>query len=207
MKSRWVLACVVGLGVGLTLATLWAILVLPRQEPSEARLALGLGALRAVGGAIAGAVLGAAQAWVLSGTYPRLSLPRWIGLTAAGGFVAALVGQVVVAAVFERLINVDFLLLIIGLSLATGLVSGLAYGVAQRLAWGDAAENSRAWLTSTVIAWLLAALVGNVRYLLGTGGGDPLLLLPGAALAGLVQGLALGLVTSAAFLIMPPKSG
>ena len=78
------LACMVGLGVGLPLATLWDLaLMRDLILPPAWRVGMATMALRAVGGAFMGFCLGVAQAWALRHIYPSLPRRRWVGATAA----------------------------------------------------------------------------------------------------------------------------
>jgi hypothetical protein len=57
-----------------------------------------------------------------------------------------------------------------------------------------------------MVGWLLGAMIGSMRWLLGGSAMDPASLVLGAIAGGAVEGAALGLVSAGAFRFMPPRA-
>ncbi|MBR0673249.1 hypothetical protein [Neoroseomonas soli] len=202
---RWIAACVVGLAVGLPLATLWNVVLLPQAMPEAGRLGMLVMLLRALAGAIAGGCLGLAQAVALMRTYPGFPAPLWIGATAAAGYAAALVTILVYGVLTSWAAGMTIATFVVIAALVTSVVSGLTYGLAQGRVLGRvvAAQGTWAWLV--MLGSMLGALLGSARWLLGVTATDATSLVTGGIIGGALEGLALGLVTAGAFRVMPPR--
>ena len=135
--TRWLLACMAGLGVGLPLAALWDLTVMRDLVlPPAWRVGMATVALRAVGGAITGFCLGVAQAWALRHTYPSLTRLRWVGATAAAGFLTALASMAAWGLLMLQYEQRPMLAFLVAGPLVSGLCGGLIYGLAQGFVLG-----------------------------------------------------------------------
>lgn len=198
--TRWLLACVVGLGVGLPLATLWGVTLMRDLLPAGYRVGVPAMALRALGGAVVGGCLGVTQAWALRRLYPGLSSLRWIGATAAAGYLAALVGMATYGLLMLQFESVPVLAFMLAGPLISGLFGGLLYGLGQGLVLDGIVEARSRWVWLVTLGWALASMVASLRWVLGLMGVELVPIVVGAVL----EGLALGLVTASAFRFMPP---
>ena len=203
---RWIAACVVGLAVGLPLATLWNVVLLPQAAPEPGRLGMLVMVLRALAGAIAGGCLGLAQAVALRRTYPGFPAPFWIGATAMAGYLAAFVTMVAYGILVRWAAEMPILVFVAVGAVVTGLVSGLTYGIAQARVF-EKVVGRTAWARLVMLGSMLGALLGSLRWMLGMTGMDAASLVTGGILGGAIEGLALGLLTAGAFRLMPPRTG
>lgn len=201
--ARWVLACVAGLVVGLPLATLWGVILMRDLLPAAYRVGLSAMALRALGGLVVGGCLGVAQAWALRRLYPGLSSWRWIGATAAAGYLSALAGMVIYGLLMLQFENTPVLAFMLAGPLISGLFGGALYGVAQGLVLDGIVAARGRWVWLVTLGWMLGSVVASLRWVLGLMG---VALVPTVAGA-VLEGLALGLVTAGAFRLMPPLTG
>jgi hypothetical protein len=191
-----------GLAVGLMLATLWGVMLMRDLLPAGYRVGVSVMALRALGGAVLGGCLGVAQAWALRRAYPGLSSPRWVGATAAGGYLAALAGMVVhglLALQFGDQAGLGALLAGFALS---GLAGGLLHGLAQGWALDGVAARRATWVWFVALGWVLATVFGSLWWAFGLAGYGSMTI--GAVFGGALEGLAIGLVTLRAFPLIPP---
>ncbi|MBR0680499.1 hypothetical protein GXW74_08370 [Roseomonas eburnea] len=200
---RWILACVAGLAVGLPLATLWGVTLRPDMLPGTSRVGLLIMALRALSGAILGGCLGLAQAWALRRVHPDLPPLRWIGATAAAGYLAALIGMSVYGVLIARFDGFQTSVFLVAAPLATGLLGGLIHGLAQGLVLDGVVRRWVPWVWLNVLGWVLAAGISGLRSVLGLAGTEPLALVGGSVIVGALEGLAIGLVTAGAIRLMP----
>jgi hypothetical protein len=205
--GRWILACVAGLAAGGTLGTLWNGLVLPAAAPGGAGIALLAPLLQAGGGAIVGACLGAAQAWALRGAYPGLPAPAWIGATAAAGYLAALLTNLIYGLLAQHAGSIPIPVFVLAGAVVKGVLCGLLYGRAQAWVFDRAAIERTPWVRVVMVGWMLGALLAGMRWLVAPMGRDIAALALGAVIGGAVEGLALGLVAAGAFRFMPPRPG
>ncbi len=203
--GRWILACVAGLGLGAPLGVAWNAVLLPA-------LGVGLGGagplgmvVHAVSGAIMGAVLGAAQAAALGRAYPALSAPAWIGATAAAGYVAALLSGAIYGALAQVLGSIPIPFFVLLGATVKGVLAGLLYGLAQGRVLDAATMERAGWLRVVLVGWLLGAMLGSLRWLVAGPPEGAAGLVAGAAIGGVVEGLAIGLVAAGAFRFMPPR--
>lgn len=203
--GRWILACVAGLAVGGTLGTLWNGLVLPAAAPGAGGVAMLAPLLQAAGGAIVGGCLGAAQAWALRGAYPRLPALPWIGATAAAGYVAALLTNLIYGLLVQHAGSIPIPVFVLAGAAVKGVLCGLLYGPAQGWVFDRAAIDRAPWMRVVMVGWMLGALLAGMRWLVAPMGRDILSLVIGAVIGGAVEGLALGLVSAGAFRFMPPR--
>lgn len=204
--GRWLLACMAGLGLGMPLAALWNALLLPALAPAAAQPGL-LGAVfQAAGGAMAGACLGIAQAAVLRRAYRDLSAPAWIGVSAAAGYGVALLTTVIYGVLAQHAGAIPIPVFIILGAVVKGVLAGLFYGPLQGRVLDAVVAERASWTRVVMVGWMLGAMLGSMRWLLGLTGADPMALVGGAVAGGAIEGLALGLVTAGAFRFMPPRT-
>lgn len=201
--GRWIMACIAGSALGLTLSTAWQAVVLPMVAP-------GLGGpvgllLQAVGGAVLGACLGTVQGGVLRRAYRDLPLGAWIGATAAAGYVTALVVALAYAGLMPFAASLPIELFVLIGAVVKGVVGGFAYGVAQGRVLDRVVAERASWVRVVMIGNMLGALLGTMRWLVGTSALTPASVMLGGLLAGAFGGLALGIVTAGAFRFMPPR--
>lgn len=202
-SGRWILACAAGLAVGATLGTVWNALVLPALLPGLAGPLAALPA--ALGGAIAGACLGAAQAWALGRAYRDLPAPAWTGVSALAGFGAALVTNLIYGALAAGAGSIPIAVFVLAGAVVKGVLAGLLYGPLQGRVLDRVVTERASWTRVVMLGWMLGALLGSMRWLLGITGRDPVSLVSGALAGGAIEGLALGLVTAGAFRFMRPR--
>lgn len=203
---RWIAACVVGLAVGLPLATLWNVVLLPQAMPDAGRLGMLVTVLRALAGAVAGGCLGLAQAAVLMRTYPGFPAPLWVGATAAAGYVASLATILFYGVLADQAAGMTIATFLVIAALVTSVVSGLTYGLAQGWVLDRVVSGRGAWPWLVMLGSMLGALIGSARWMLGMSAHDAVSLVTGGILGGAMEGLALGLVTLGAFRLMPPRT-
>lgn len=201
--GRWILACAAGGGVGLALAAAWHLLVLPAIAPGLGGMVAPI--LQAGGGAVLGASLGAAQGVVLRQAYDDLSLGAWIGATAAAGYVTALVVALVYGRLAQHAGTMPIELFTLMGAALKGVVGGLVYGPAQGRVLDRVVAERSSWTRVVMIGFMLGALLGSMRWLVGPASLTPLSLVLGGLVGGALEGLALGIVTAGAFRFMPPR--
>jgi hypothetical protein len=201
--GRWVLACMLGGGVGLALAALWQAVLLPAVAPGLGGMVAPV--LQAGGGAVFGGCLGAAQGAVLRRAYQDLSLAAWVGATAAAGYVTALVIALLYGALARHAGSMPIELFVLMGAALKGVVAGPVYGIAQgRVLDGVVAERA-SWTRVVMIGFMLGALLGSMRWLVAPGAITPASLVLGGLVGGALEGLALGIVTAGAFRFMRPR--
>jgi hypothetical protein len=201
--GRWTLACVGGAAVGLALAAAWNAVLLPALVPGLGGMAAPL--LQAGGGAVLGACLGAAQGAVLRQAYADLRPGAWIGATAAAGYLTALMLALVYGGLARRAGSMPIEAFVLLGAALKGVVGGLLYGTAQRRVLDRVVAARASWTRVVTIGFMLGALLGSLRWLVGPPAMDPLSLVIGGLVGGALEGLALGLVTAGAFRFMPPR--
>jgi len=204
-SGRWILCCTAGAAVGLVLATVWNALVLPAIAPGAAGSPLLAPLLQAVSGAIFGACLGAAQAAVLRGPYEDLPMARWIAVTAAAGYLAALALNLIYRVLTQHAGDIPIELFILAGAALKGVLGGLLYGPAQGRVLDRVVAERASWTRVVMVGFMLGALLGSMRWLIGPTARDAVSLMIGALVGGALEGLALGLVTAGAFRFMPPR--
>lgn len=201
--GRWVLACIGGGAVGLALAAAWNAVVLPAVAPGLGGMVAPL--MQSGGGAVLGACLGAAQGAVLRQAYDDLPLGAWIGATAAAGYVTALVIALVYAGLARRAGSMPIEFFVLMGAALKGVVGGLLYGTAQGRVLGRVVAGRAAWTRVVMVGFMLGAVLGSMRWLVGPATIDPASLVIGGLVGGALEGLALGLVTAGTFRFMPPR--
>jgi hypothetical protein len=204
-SGRWILACVAGLSLGAALGTLWNALLLPAIAPEATRLGMLTALVQATAGAVLGLCLGATQGVVLRRAYPGLPLPAWIGVSAAAGYGVALATTLIYGQLARHAGSIPIPVFIILGATLKGLLGGVFFGQAQGRVLDTVVADRASWARVVLVGWLLGAMLGSLRWLLGLPGGEPALLVAGALVSGAVEGLALGLVTAGAFRFMPPR--
>ena len=205
-SGRWILACMAGLAIGMPAAALWNALILPGLAPDAARLGLLAAVFQAAGGAMAGACLGIAQATVLRRAYPDLSAPAWIAVSAAAGYGVALLTTIIYGLLAQHAGSIPIPVFIILGAVVKGVLAGLFYGLLQGRVLDTVVAERASWTRVVMVGWMLGAMLGSMRWLLGITGADPVSLVGGAVAGGAIEGLALGLVTAGAFRFMPPRT-
>ncbi|MBB5691316.1 hypothetical protein FHS88_003469 [Roseomonas alkaliterrae] len=201
--ARWIAACVGGLALGGPVAVLWNAMLLPVLFPGLAGAAAA--PAMALGGAIIGASLGAAQAWALARTYRGLPPARWVAASAAAGFLAALAVNLAYALIIARAGSLPVMALVVAGAAVKGIAAGLAFGLIQARVLDAVVAAREAWLRVVTVGWMLGALIGAMRWTVLPMTPDQASLVAGAAVGGAIEGLALGLVTAGAFRFMPPR--
>ena len=205
-SGRWILACAAGLAIGAPLGALWNLLVLPGLAPEAARLGMLAAVFQAAAGAIAGGCLGAAQAAVLRRAYPGLPLPAWVGASAAAGYGVALLTTLAYGALAQHAGSIPIPVFIILGAVVKGVLGGALFGTLQGRVLDTVVAERTSWTRVVLVGWMLGAMLGSMRWLLGLTGMDPVSIVVGAVAGGAVEGLALGLVSASAFRFMPPRT-
>lgn len=204
--GRWVLACMAGLAIGAPLATLWGLSVRPSVLAMEAgRFGALLVVVRAVGGAIAGGALGAAQAWALRRAYPDLPAAAWIGVSAGAGFAVAVVSGLAIGALARHGGAMSIAGYVVVGAALHGVLGGVLFGIGQARVLRSVTDRRGTWPLVVTLGVMLGTLVASLRWIFGLGAAGPVSLVGGAAIGGAVEGLVLGLVTAGAFRVMPPR--
>jgi len=203
--GRWILACIGGAAIGLALAAVWNAVLLPALAPGLGGMAAPL--LQAGGGAVLGACLGAAQGAVLRRAYDDLSLGAWIGATALAGYLTALVVGLVYGALARQAGSMPIELFVLMGAALKGVLGGLLYGQAQGRVLDRVVADRASWTRVVMVGFMLGALLGSMRWLVGPAAMDPVSLVIGGLVGGALEGLALGLVSAGAFRFMPPRAG
>ncbi|BDG74658.1 hypothetical protein [Roseomonas fluvialis] len=201
--GRWILACAAGSGVGLALAAVWNALLLPVMAPGLVGVLVPL--LQAVGGAVLGACLGAAQGAALRHAYPDLPLGAWIVATAVAGYLTALVINLVQGGLVQQVGSMPIELFVLMGAALKGVVAGLLYGQAQGRVLDRVVRERASWTRVVMVGFMLGALLGSMRWLVGPASMTPVSLVLGGLVGGALEGLALGIVTAGAFRFMPPR--
>jgi hypothetical protein len=201
--GRWILGCVAGGAIGLALAAVWNALVLPAVAPGLGGMVAPL--LQAGGGAVLGACLGAAQGAVLRQAYADLPLGAWIGATAAAGYVTALVVALVYGGLARHAGSLPIEMFVLMGAALKGVVGGLTYGPAQGRVLDRVVRERASWTRVVMVGFMLGALLGSMRWLVGPASMTPVSLVLGGLVGGALEGLALGMVTAGAFRFMPPR--
>jgi hypothetical protein len=88
-----------------------------------------------------------------------------------------------------------------------GVVAGLLYGQAQGRVLDRVVADRGSWTRVVMVGFMLGALLGSMRWLVGPAAMDPVSLVLGGLVGGALEGLALGLVSAGAFRFMPPRAG
>mgnify|MGYP001216136427 CR=1 FL=1 len=202
-SGRWIMACAGGGAVGLSLAALWNALLLPSLAPGLGGIAAPL--LQSLGGAVLGACLGAAQGAALRQAYEDAPLGAWIGATAVAGYLTALVITLVQGGLARQVGSMPIELFVLMGAALKGVVGGLIYGQAQGRVLDRVVAERAAWTRVVMIGFMLGALLGSMRWLVGPASVTPLSLVLGGLVGGALEGLALGIVTAGAFRFMPPR--
>jgi len=203
--GRWILASAAGVALGAALGTLWNALLLPSVAPEATRLGALTAFVQATSGAVLGAVLGAAQGVVLRRAYPALALPGWIGANALAGYGVALLTTLLYGVLAQHAGSIPIPVFVILGATLKGVLAGVFFGQAQGRMLDAVVAERTSWARVVMVGWLLGAMLGSLRWLMGLPGGEPALLVLGAAASGAVEGAALGLVTAGAFRFMPPR--
>lgn len=203
--GRWILACAAGAAAGLGLGAVWNALLLPALAPDLADLPMLAPLLRAGGGAVFGACLGLAQARVLRMAYRDLPAGAWILASAGAGYVAALVLNLVFGLLAPFAASIPIPAFILAGAALKGLVSGILFGRLQGRLLDAVASERAAWTRVVMVGFMLGALLGSLRWLVGPGAQDVASLVIGGVAGGALEGLALGLVSAGAFRFMPPR--
>ncbi len=194
--GRWILACAAGAAVGAGLGTAWALALLPAAGAEASRLGCWSPSCRRAR-ALAGAVLGAAQGFVLRGAYPALSLPAWIGATAVAGYLVVLLTGLIYGALAQFAGSIPIPAFIILGAAVKGVLAGLFYGFAQGRVLDAVVAERASWARVVMVGWMLGTMLSSLRWLMGLTGQGSVSLLTGAIIGGLVEGAALGLVSAA----------
>jgi hypothetical protein len=202
--GRWILACAGGAAAGMTLGALWNALLLPALAPGVEAVPSLAPLLRALSGAIFGACLGAAQAQVLRGAYRDLPALPWVWATAGAGYIVALALNFVFSALLTVVALPIPAFILLGAALK-GVVSGLLFGSLQGRLLDVVVRDRASWTRVVMVGFMLGALLGSLRWLVGPATQDAVTLVLGGLVAGALEGAALGLVTAGAFRFMPPR--
>lgn len=203
--GRWILACAAGGAAGLGLGAVWNALLLPALAPGAEAVPMLAPLLRALGGAFFGACLGAAQASVLRGAYRDLPTGAWVGVSAVAGYLAALVLNLVFGLLAQYAGSIPIPAFILAGAALKGVLSGLLFGPAQGRVLDRVVTDRASWTRVVMVGFMLGALLGSLRWLVGPGAQGALALVLGGLVGGALEGLALGLVTASAFRFMPPR--
>lgn len=199
---RWVLVCTTGelLGFGGIpvlggALTLWLTGGLPPAVQSIA-----LYVIAAIGGLGEGAVLAWFQLRVLRRQLPLLDARRWTRNTALGASFAWMCGML--APTLDELIGVSA-----GAQIAIWVPAGLlilfSIGTAQSWVLRELVDRPRRWIKANVLAWLLGLPWTFVLPALLPESAPMTVRLATFAVAGVLMGLTVGLVTGAVVVRLP----
>lgn len=204
-SGRWILASAGGIALGAALGTAWNALLLPAFAPDATRLGALTAVVQATSGAVLGACLGVAQGLVLRRAYPGLPMAAWVGANALAGYGVALLTVLLYGVLAQHAGSIPIPVFIILGATLKGVLGGVFFGQAQGRVLDAVVAERASWARVVLVGWLLGAMLGSLRWLLGMPGGEPALLMLGALASGAVEGAALGLVTAGAFRFMPPR--
>lgn len=156
----WIGANAVGelLGLGFVFAGGFALFALV-GEPTTAAAALGLVGAAALLGAVEGAVVGTAQAFVLRPLFPRMARRAWVAATVVGAVVTWLLGMIpstlgsFQSSPAEGPPPEPPSWLVPLLAAALGAVGGLLLAAAQGWVLRRHARGAGWWLLANALAW------------------------------------------------------
>lgn len=158
---RWVLANGLAelLGIGLAAAFIVTTVALWGEPTTLAgRLGVYLGTIAV--GAVEGALLGGAQAWLLRRRLPELSVARYVTLTvavAAGAWALGMAPSTFLT--FEpgrEPVTEPPWTVVLAVTAAGGALGGLAFGLAQRLELRRHVDRVGLWIAASALGWALA---------------------------------------------------
>lgn len=176
-SSKWLVACVAGEAIALSLSALLGAFVSRLSDDGS-----GLAFFMPIVGAIEGAVLGSFQAWALGRDR------KWVGVTSLAIGAAWLVGAI--ASAFEP--RASSTLLILGVALLFGLLVGALVGFAQ----ARVANASHRWVVANVAAWSTGLVASALLSEMVPWGPFTSYVFVIEALKGVAVGLCLALITA-----------
>jgi hypothetical protein len=153
--------------------------------------------LLVLAGVIEGAVLGAAQCFVLRRTIPRLSAPHWIGVTAAAAGFAWAIALFTVR--YAEPLGSMPLPMLLSVAAFVGMSLLLSMGVGQWLVLHHHVPRASRWVWANAVAWCAGLIVftGVTTPLWQPGQPTALIVLIGA-LGGLLMAATMAAITGSA---------
>ena len=148
--TRWVAWVTVGEAIGFTVPAVVGAATVGRP------LQVWLPALLAAG-AVEGALLGAAQAHVLSGVVPALFRTRWVLATSAAAVFAYAIGLTPSAS--SELVGEWPVAVIVAAAVILGTALLLSIGFAQWLVLPAHVDRAASWIWVTAVAWLVGLTI------------------------------------------------
>jgi hypothetical protein len=201
----WIAACTAGEVLGFGAAALWALLALQLfgLDPVSTAARAGVLGLMVLAGLFEGLVLGSLQWLALRRRFRRLRASHWIGATAAMAALGWFLGMLPVtlsepAPAGAQAAWEPPMVLILAGAAGFGAAIGAAFGFAQWLVLRQHAHGATRWIAANALGWALglpwAFVAGNLGDLTRS---VPLAVALGA-MAGLLMGLSVAVVTGLA---------
>jgi hypothetical protein len=191
---RWVLVCTTGELVGFAgvpvlagFLTLW----LTEHLTLEVRSVI-IYLVSVVGGLGEGAILAWFQLRVLREYIPRLDAGRWVRYTAVAASFAWMLGML--APTLEDLIGLSAIVQVVIWIPVSALIL-CSIGTAQSWVLAGAVYNPRCWIVANILGWLLGLIWTFVLPALVSQDAPPSVWVSTFAVAGILMGLTVGLVT------------
>ena len=207
--SAWLRGCLVGAGLALALSGVMSVLIrlVLSEYRTEAARSLSA-ALVAVAAILEGGIIGYCQWRVLRRVFPTMSSRMWVGAT----MVAAAVGCVIpwlptsfatASSAAAKFGDVSMSLFAAArLSILTGVLIGIVWGVSQYVILHRHAHHASIWVLSSTAAWAIAFAAVYFAAFWPDRTAAPFVHVLLAADAGVLLGLALGLLNGRALLAL-----
>ncbi len=207
--SAWLRGCVIGSGLALTLSGVIAVMMslFLAEYRSEAARTLSV-VIIAVVAVLEGGIIGYCQWRVLRRVFPTMSSAMWVGTTMAAAAVGCAIPWLptsfaTTAAAAGRFGDVSIGLFDAArLSIVTGALIGIVWGVAQYAILHRHAHHASIWVLSSTAAWAIAFAVVYFAAFWPDRTVHPFLHVLLAADAGVLLGLVLGLLNGRALLAL-----
>jgi hypothetical protein len=192
--ARWILACAIAEGIGMTAAASAAQVTTALFARATAGAVVATLAVMVVGGLIEGGALGALQARQLARWVPRFSRTRWtLSTTIVAGIGWALASAP--AAIAPDGGDAPALAVALAGALGLGAAMGAALGLAQAGGFGGRVIHPWRWVAISALAWPPAMVVIFAGATLPDASWPALAVIPLGTATGLLAGAVLGLVS------------
>jgi len=200
--GSWVLACVIGELAGFGATAAIALVLLERfGRPETLRGRFVALAVMTTAGALEGASLGSAQAFVLDRLGLRISRRRWVGVTAslaAAGWFVGMLGPLIAHARGAQPTTAGQApgpAAILAMAMVFGMIAGVAFGFVQGRVLRVCDVRLRTWIVANACGWGLGLPWAYLAGKLGGGAAEPIATMAIALAGAAAMGLALGAVT------------
>jgi uncharacterized integral membrane protein len=207
----WIAACTAGEILGFGAAALWAFLALTLfgMDPVSPGARAGFLGLMVVAGLFEGLVLGSLQWLVLRRRFRRLRALHWTGATAAMAALGWFLGMLPQALREPAAAGAGAAweppaVLILAGAAGFGAVIGAAFGLAQWLVLRRHARGAARWIPANALGWAMGLPWAFVAGNLGDLTASVPLAVALSALAGLLMGLSVAVVTGLALRRIQP---